>query len=77
MIICKETKWMCENSKNLEKYSGKWIVFSAAAGLLSTSDTLNPALKTVRHSKSSSAPFLFHVPSKEDLVSPLPVAAKK
>lgn len=77
MNICKETKWLCENAKSLEKYSGQWVVFSAGAGLLSCSDTLPPALKSVRHTKSSSNPFLFHVPSKAELVSPLPVANKQ
>ena len=76
MDICKETKWLCENAKSLEKYSGQWVVFSATRGLVGKASTLNNALRSFRHAKSSQ-PFLFHVPSKEELVSPLPVASKK
>ncbi|MCG3204510.1 MAG: hypothetical protein KCHDKBKB_01225 [Elusimicrobia bacterium] len=77
MILDKETKWLCENAKNLEKYSGHWVVFSAREGLMSDCVNLADALKMAKNKKSKSIPFLLHVPSKEELVSPLPVATKK
>lgn len=77
MNICKETKWLCENAKSLEKYSGQWVVFSANEGIVDRAGSLSAVLKSFRHMKSKSAPFLFHVPSQEELISPLPVASKK
>ena len=77
MDICKETKWLCENAKSLEKFSGQWVVFSAHDGLKDHAGSLEGVLKSFRHAKSKAAPFLFHVPSKEELVSPIPVASKK
>ncbi len=77
MDICKETKWLCENAKSLEKFAGQWVVFSSTRGLVGKAGTLNNALRSFRQAKSKSAPFLFHVPSKEELVSPLSVASKK
>lgn len=77
MDICKETKWLCENAKSLEKFSGRWVVFSSHDGLMRSCDSVATAIKSVRPSKSKISPFLFHVPSKEELVSPFPVVAKK
>lgn len=77
MDICKDTKWLCENAKSLEKYAGQWVVFCSSRGLVGKAGSLNTALRSFRHAKSSTHPFLFHVPSKEELVSPIPVAAKK
>lgn len=77
MRICRETKWLCENAKTLEQYSGQWVVFSAQSGLMGRAGSATTALKSFRHVKSKDAPFLFHVPAKEEFFSPIHVAAKK
>lgn len=71
MDVCKETKWLCENAKTLEKFAGQWVSFTAHDGIVSTN------LSFDRLKKIKPSAFVFHVPSKEELGSPLPVAKKK
>jgi hypothetical protein len=67
----KETKWLCENAKSLEKkFPGQWVVFSAHEGLVSCGDSLDRVLKTTHSKKNRPASFVFHVPSKEELGPP-------
>ena len=79
MEFCKETKWLCENAKTLEKFAGQWVMFCASEGLLGNGESFPTVFRSFhqKKSKSASVPFIFHVPLKEELVASLPVAAKK
>ncbi len=61
MNLIKETRWLCEHARLLEKFSGQNVMFNTQDGLLTDKK------------KSSEAPFLFHVPSRDELTSPVPV----
>ena len=71
MQLTKETKWLCENATELEKFSGQWVAFNVRQGVtvngLSFVKTFS-ASKKVRATEKS---FVFHVPSKDELGSPL------
>lgn len=78
MQLQKETKWLCENAKGLEKFSGQWVLFSAKEGLVGCGESLAQVLKAARHKKDKHTPFVFHVPSKEELVvAPLPIPVRQ
>lgn len=72
MKIQKETKWLCENARNLERFSGKWVMFSTHEGVVSKGASLDHVLKSARRKRSSKSPYVFHVPSKDELGIPLP-----
>ena len=72
MRIQKETKWLCENAKGLEEYSGQWVVFSANEGLVCKGACLERIMKESKKRKLSLKPFVFHVPPKEIAEDPLP-----
>ncbi len=61
MNLTKETQWLCEHARTLEKFSGQCVVFTTKDGLVSGKK------------KSNETPFLFHVPSKDELNSPVPL----
>ncbi len=63
----KEIFWLCENAGKLEKFAGQWVVFDAKEGLVSCEKSLGRLLKMVKKQKKVKKPFLFHVPSKDDL----------
>lgn len=65
-LITKETKWLCEHARALERYSGKWILFNVRSGMVAKGASLQKVLKS-SSSRSSEKPFVFHVPSKKDL----------
>lgn len=65
--ITKETKWLCEHSRALERFSGKWVVFSAKEGMVAQSASLNKIIKVTSKFKKAGKPFVFHVPSKDEL----------
>ncbi len=77
MNFCKETRWLCENAKSLEKFAGQWVMFSANEGLVGNDESFLNVFRSTRSKKSKSTPFVFHVPSKEELAAPLPLIAKK
>ena len=77
MEIVKETKWLCENAKNLEKFSGQWVMFSVEEGVVGNSASLRSVLKTGRKLRGMDRPFVFHVPSPEEFASPIPSVRKK
>lgn len=60
MDMIKETQWLCEHARILEKFSGQCVVFNTKEGIVSGKK------------RSSETPFLFHVPSKDELISPFP-----
>lgn len=66
-----ETRWLCENAGALEKFPGQWIVFSVREGIVEKGDSLDKVLRGTKKCKNGARPFLFHVPSKEELVSSL------
>ncbi len=75
MNICKETKWLCENARALEKFAGQLVAFSATRGIIGRGKSFESIFKTSLPKKS--APFVFHVPSKKDLASPIIHVAKE
>lgn len=73
MSLTKETKWLCEHAKILEKYSGKWILFNLHEGVLCSGGSVDQVMaQQPVKGKSHKDPFIFHVPSKDELESPLP-----
>ena len=76
MEIRKETKWLCENAHALERYSGQWILFNAD-GLVKKDESLSRLLRSAGAAPVSAKPFVFHVPSKRELSSPLPAARRR
>ena len=75
MDICKQTKWLCENTRRLERFAGSWVAFSPEKNRVHA----GPFKQVMRfcHGKRTQIPFLFHVPSKTDLRTPLPIGEKK
>ena len=73
MNLTKETKWMCEHASALEKFSGKMVMFNVPEGVVSKGSTLDQVLHSAKKKKYDEQPFLFHVPSKDELQSPVPV----
>ena len=76
MEMRKETKWLCQNAHALERYSGKWVLFDAA-GVVKKDESLAKLLRTWETLHVSDKPFVFHVPSKRELASPLPAARRR
>ena len=68
-----ETIWLCEHARALEKFSGRWVKFNVEEGLVCSGDTLNQVLSDSHKKKSHFKPFVFHVPSKDELSHPLPL----
>ncbi len=63
-----ETKWLCENAKVLEKYSGQVVTLDVRQNLITPLAREKAVLtKDV---------FVFHVPSKHELSLPLPVPSR-
>jgi len=70
MKIQKETQWLCDHAKDLEKFSGKWVAFSVKGGIVAKGRTVDQVLKKTKEKKETD-PFLFHVPSKKELERPI------
>lgn len=70
MGLPKETRWLCEHASSLEKFSGKWIAFSVERGVVSDGKTLAMVMRKMRAQQAIRKPFVFHVPSKDELQSP-------
>jgi len=68
MDIRQETKWLCENARELERYSGQWVMFNAGEGTFKKNESLSRLLKSAP-SAQSERPFVFHVPSKRALAA--------
>ena len=64
MRIQKETQWLCDHAKDLEKFSGKWVAFSLKGGVVAKGRSADQVLKESKK-KNEKDPFLFHVPSKK------------
>lgn len=77
MEIKEETKWLCEHARSLEKFSGKWVMFSVNEGIVNSGFSLDKILKSSRKIDRGDRPFVLHVPSKKELTSPFVVARKK
>jgi hypothetical protein len=77
MEIRKETKWLCENAHALERFSGKWVMFSALEGIMKKDESLTRLLRSAQALHVTDKPFIFHVPSKRELSSPLPSARRR
>jgi len=73
MNLAKETRWLCENAKSLEKFPGQWIMFCPTDGVLCKGESLKKVLETVHRKKHPHKPYIFLVPSKDQLGFPVPV----
>jgi hypothetical protein len=71
MSLIKEAKWMCENSKSLERYAGRWVAFLPEQGIVGCAASLSKALAKAARLKDRKQPFVFHVPTLEELRFPL------
>lgn len=71
MDVKNETRWLCENAHALERFSGKWVMFSVMEGIVKKDESLTRLLRSARKMRISERPFVFHVPSKRELSAPL------
>ncbi len=67
----RETKWLCENSRVLEKFSGQWVMFCAMDGVLCSGESLKTVLDEAKKRKHPHKPYVFLVPSKSQLEPPI------
>jgi hypothetical protein len=77
MNIRPENKWLCENARALERFSGKWVMFSVLDGIVKDDPSLSRLMRAARKLPAHERPFVFHVPSKRDLSAPLPGAHRR
>jgi hypothetical protein len=77
MEIKKETRWLCENAHALERFSGKWVMFSVMEGIVKKDESLTRLLRSARKLRMAERPYVFHVPSKRELSAPLPGARRR
>jgi hypothetical protein len=77
MEICKHTKWLCENTRRLEEFSGRWVAFFTDKNQVRSGDSLQNALSPFKAKRSRSAPFVFHVPAAGDARTSIHFAKKK
>jgi hypothetical protein len=77
MEIRPENKWLCENARSLERFSGKWVMFSVIEGIVKKDESLTRLLRSARKLPSTGRPFVFHVPSKRELSAPLPGSPRR
>jgi hypothetical protein len=75
MDICKHTKWLCENTRRLEQFAGRWVAFFTDKNQVRAADSLQKALRRPAK-RAKSVPFVLHVPAKEDMRNPLHFAKK-
>jgi len=59
--------WLCENARKLEKFSGRWVMFNLKEGVVSSGESLERMFKLVKKHKKFRKPFIFHVPTKDEL----------
>ncbi len=76
MKMKNETRWLCENAKSLERFSGQWVVFNVDQGVVGCHTSLSRLLERVRK-QHTDAPFVLHVPEKSALENPLLTLRKK
>lgn len=69
MEMRKETKWLCENARALEQFSGQWVMFNAGEGTFRKNESLSRLLKSAPSESPGARPFVFHVPSKRALAA--------
>jgi hypothetical protein len=61
-----ETRWLCENARTLEKFPGQWVMFSVREGIVEKGESLDRVLRA-RRTKNGARPYVFHVPSKDEM----------
>jgi hypothetical protein len=70
MEIHKQTKWLCEHARQLERFSGQCVLVNVLEDTISKHESLSRVLKTVhRAAPGEQRPFVFHVPSKRELAT--------
>lgn len=74
MNMNREAKWMCENSKELERFAGQWVLFTPGQGIVGCAHSLKVALAKVNKHQHREKPYMFHVPTSKELGFPFPVS---
>jgi hypothetical protein len=64
MTTIKELKWVTENPKKIEKFSGKWIAI-VDHRILASGKSVNEVVKKSR-GKAKKKPLIFKVPRKDE-----------
>jgi hypothetical protein len=77
MDICKHTKWLCENTRRLEKYAGRWVAFTTDGDDVRSADSFTKVMRYCGTKRNRSVPFVFHVPEKSAARTALPIVKKK
>jgi len=67
MDMRQETRWLCENARALERFSGKWVLFCPDTGFVNKGASLSRLLRSAATTQVTDRPFVFHVPSKREL----------
>ena len=60
-----ELDWLSKNSKVVEKYSGKWIAFTAKKGIIASSKNLKKVMEITKK-KNIKEPTVFKVPRSDE-----------
>lgn len=60
-----ELEWLSKNSKEVEKYSGKWIAFNAKKGILASGRSVREVVETAKN-KNVKSPSIFKVPRRDE-----------
>lgn len=71
------TRWLCENARELEKFSGQWVSFNVNEGVVSKGASLENVLKHTQLKKKKDVPFVLFVPSKNEMGIPFPALKRK
>lgn len=60
-----ELEWLSKHSKEVEKYSGKWIALKADKGIVASSKNLKEVIEIARK-KNIKEPTVFKVPRRDE-----------
>lgn len=60
-----ELQWLSDHSEEVEKYSGKWIAFTAKHGIVASGTSAKDILNTFKN-KGLRSPSIFKVPRKDE-----------
>ncbi len=61
----KELNWLSEHSKEIEKYSGKWIAILGEQ-ILATGDSVRSVMRDVKKKHIKGLPLVTKVPRKDE-----------
>ena len=76
MINRNDTESLCEMAGALERFAGQCVVMNPGKRVICGSFSMDVLSRETHKSKWKGKPFVFHVPSKEEVGSPIPVLKK-